>query len=124
MIDRFLNWGDHGKPKSGKIKGRCQRPLVVDIVLFFGATPMPEETRKLGITEAYINNPKIQSKMLGNEREIWILEILKPFQTHEQKNIYKKLITTKRSPTRYVNAQKYAVPSAFIILRNVTTRNT
>ena len=22
MIDRFLNWGDHGKPKSGKIKGR------------------------------------------------------------------------------------------------------
>ena len=28
MIDRFLNWGDHGKPKSGKIKGRCQRPLV------------------------------------------------------------------------------------------------
>ena len=23
MIDRFLNWGDHGKPKSGKIKGRC-----------------------------------------------------------------------------------------------------
>ena len=62
--------------------------------------------------------------MLGNEREIWILEILKPFQIHEQKNIYKKLITTKRSPTRYVNAQKYAVPSAFIILRNVTTRNT
>ena len=27
MIDRFLNWGDHGKPKSGKIKGRCQPPL-------------------------------------------------------------------------------------------------
>ena len=26
MIDRFLNWGDHGKPKSGKIKGRCQPP--------------------------------------------------------------------------------------------------
>ena len=26
MIDRFLNWGDHGKPKSGKIKGRCQLP--------------------------------------------------------------------------------------------------
>ena len=24
MIDRFLNWGDHGKPKSGKIKGLCQ----------------------------------------------------------------------------------------------------
>ena len=24
MTDRFLNWGDHGKPKSGKIKGRCQ----------------------------------------------------------------------------------------------------
>ena len=23
MIDRFLNWGDHGKPKSGKIEGRC-----------------------------------------------------------------------------------------------------
>ena len=28
MIDRFLNWGDHGKLKSGKIKGRCQPPLV------------------------------------------------------------------------------------------------
>ena len=28
MIDRFLNWGDHGKPKSGKIKGRCQPPLI------------------------------------------------------------------------------------------------
>ena len=27
MIDRFLNWGDHGKAKSGKIKGRCQPPL-------------------------------------------------------------------------------------------------
>ena len=26
MIGRFLNWGDHGKPKSGKIKGRCQPP--------------------------------------------------------------------------------------------------
>ena len=22
MMDRFLNWGDHEKPKSGKIKGR------------------------------------------------------------------------------------------------------
>ena len=29
MIDRFLNWGDHGKPKSGKIKGRCQSPLAL-----------------------------------------------------------------------------------------------
>ena len=28
MIDRFLNWGNHGKPKSGKIKGRCQPPLI------------------------------------------------------------------------------------------------
>ena len=28
MIDRFLNWGDHGKPKSGKIKGRCQPPCL------------------------------------------------------------------------------------------------
>ena len=27
MVDRFLNWGDHGEPKSGKIKGRCQPPL-------------------------------------------------------------------------------------------------
>ena len=27
MIDRFLNWGDHGKTKSDKIKGRCQAPL-------------------------------------------------------------------------------------------------
>ena len=26
MVDRFLNWGDHGKPKSGKIEGRCQPP--------------------------------------------------------------------------------------------------
>ena len=26
MIDRFLNWGNHGKSKSGKIKGRCQPP--------------------------------------------------------------------------------------------------
>ena len=26
MIDRFLNWGDHGKAKSGKIKGRSQPP--------------------------------------------------------------------------------------------------
>ena len=31
MIDRFLNWGDHGKPKSGKIRGRCQPPLVASI---------------------------------------------------------------------------------------------
>ena len=30
MIDRFLNWGDHGEPKSGKIKGRCQPPPVLD----------------------------------------------------------------------------------------------
>ena len=29
MIDRFLNWGDHGKPKSGKTKGRCQPSLAV-----------------------------------------------------------------------------------------------
>ena len=29
MIDRFLNWGDHGKLKSDKIKGRCQSPLCV-----------------------------------------------------------------------------------------------
>ena len=26
MIDRFLNWDDNGKPKSGKIKGHCQPP--------------------------------------------------------------------------------------------------
>ena len=26
MVDRFLNWGDHGKPKNGKIEGRCQPP--------------------------------------------------------------------------------------------------
>ena len=31
MIDRFLNWGDHGKAKSGKIKGRCQRPLALKL---------------------------------------------------------------------------------------------
>ena len=34
VIDRFLNWGDHGKPKSGKIKGRCQHPLDVIIPSF------------------------------------------------------------------------------------------
>ena len=32
MIDRFLSWGDHGKPKSGKIKGRCQPPLFSTII--------------------------------------------------------------------------------------------
>ena len=37
MIDRFLNWGDHGKPKSGKIKGRCQPPL--DHLFFYLVTP-------------------------------------------------------------------------------------
>ena len=26
MIDRFRNWGDHGKPESGKIKGHCPPP--------------------------------------------------------------------------------------------------
>ena len=31
VIDSFLNWGDHGKPKSGKIKGRCQPPLGASI---------------------------------------------------------------------------------------------
>ena len=31
MIDRFLNWVDHGKPKSGKIRGRCQPPPDVTI---------------------------------------------------------------------------------------------
>ena len=31
MIDRFLNWCDHGKPKSGKIKGRCQPSLRTSI---------------------------------------------------------------------------------------------
>ena len=25
-VDRFLNWGDHGKSKSGKIRGRCHPP--------------------------------------------------------------------------------------------------
>ena len=40
MIDSFLNWGDHGKPNRGKIKGRwqpiesassryCERQLVI-----------------------------------------------------------------------------------------------
>ena len=31
MIDRFLCWGDHGNPKSGKIKDRCCPPLVRSI---------------------------------------------------------------------------------------------
>ena len=35
MIDRFLNWGDHGKSKSGKIKGRCQPPLDISISVNF-----------------------------------------------------------------------------------------
>ena len=26
MVDRFLNWDDHGKPKNFKIEGRCQPP--------------------------------------------------------------------------------------------------
>ena len=34
MMDRFLNWGDHGKPKSGKIKGRCQPPLGIVFASF------------------------------------------------------------------------------------------
>ena len=33
MIDRFLNWGDHGKPKGGKIKGRCQPPLMMMMII-------------------------------------------------------------------------------------------
>ena len=28
MIVRFLSWGDRGKPKSGKMRGRCQPPLI------------------------------------------------------------------------------------------------
>ena len=28
LIDRFLYWGDHHFPKSGKIKGSCQPPLL------------------------------------------------------------------------------------------------
>ena len=35
MIERFLNWGDHGKSKSGKIKGRCQPPLDIPISVYF-----------------------------------------------------------------------------------------
>ena len=27
MIDIFVNFGDHGKPKSGESKDRCQPPL-------------------------------------------------------------------------------------------------
>ena len=27
MIDSFVNFGDHGKPKSGENKGRCKPPL-------------------------------------------------------------------------------------------------
>ena len=32
MIDRFLNWGHHGKPNSGKITGRYQPPLVLGTI--------------------------------------------------------------------------------------------
>ena len=38
MIDRFLYWGDHHFPKSGKIKGSCQPPLVKSFLPTFKAT--------------------------------------------------------------------------------------
>ena len=41
MIDRFLNWGNHGKPKSGKIKGRCQPPPVATTAFFLLITSGP-----------------------------------------------------------------------------------
>ena len=42
--------------------------------------------------------------MLGNEREIWIPEISKPFKVHEQKNIYTQLIAELWSAKRACGA--------------------
>ena len=46
MIDRFPNWGDHGKPKGGEIKGRCQPPLALS---YFIASSAKEACRKAGL---------------------------------------------------------------------------
>jgi hypothetical protein len=37
MIDRFLYWGDHQKPKSGEIKDRCQSPPRPDTTFSFSS---------------------------------------------------------------------------------------
>ena len=47
MIDRFLNWGDHGKPKSGKIKGRCQPPLDKTVKMYINSYQIFTPHKKL-----------------------------------------------------------------------------
>ena len=56
MIDRFLNWGDHGKLKSGKIKGRCQPPLLLALLSLphFGI-PVPGIPYDWSIVTVYFN---------------------------------------------------------------------
>ena len=49
MIDRFLNSGDHGKPKSGKIKGRCYPPP---------PSPSPSGQREVNIYSMRIDSAK------------------------------------------------------------------
>ena len=52
MIDRFLNWGDHGKPKSGKIKGRCQPPPAQLMEWYFKIVIISENIITLLVTLA------------------------------------------------------------------------
>ena len=51
IIDRFLNWDNHGNPKSGKNEGRCQRPPVGPLVLHMSRFPtlitLRDASRKL-----------------------------------------------------------------------------
>ena len=59
MIDRFLNWGDHGKRKSGKIKSRCPPPpptnivfmdlRVMDVVFVISLTPKLFPRRRIRV---------------------------------------------------------------------------
>ena len=73
MIDRFLNWGDHGKPKSGKIKGRCQPPLPLlhDYVVkmpsftFFGGRKTSDNKLFLSLFKLECNLKEINSKEIG-----------------------------------------------------------
>ena len=64
MIDRFLNWGDHGKPKSGKIKGRCQPPLHPSIAT---RSALPSIFQGL----FYIADPDLQQDTAFTERGGW-----------------------------------------------------
>ena len=55
MIDRFLNWGNHGKPKSSKIKGLSSSQ---DNVSVFGQS-------KLVLSDLWQDPYTIQSHPLG-----------------------------------------------------------